>query len=64
MDESFICHKNRKSNMVLGVVNNKTKEFRIEASYWTDTPTIKNFILKFIDKGNTIICDGWPSINF
>ena len=49
MNVSLICHKNSHQLWLLGVVDNTTKEFRIEASFSRDTPKIQNFIHKFID---------------
>lgn len=49
---------------MLGIINNSTKEFRIEASFERDTPTIKKFISKYVETGNNIVSDGWSSYNY
>ena len=64
IDEPLICHKDGKQLWLLGAVNNNTKSFRIEATFSRDTETIKKFINKFIEKGNTIITDHWMSYNY
>ena len=64
IDESLICHKDGKQLWLLGAVNNNTKSFRIEATFSRDTETIKKFINKFIEKGNTIITDHLMSYNY
>ena len=46
------------------IINNRTKEFLLEASKYRDTNTIKKFLYKFIDSGNIIISDGWSGYNF
>ena len=64
IDETLICHKDGKQLWLLGAVNNNTKSFRIEGTYSRDTEATKKFIEKFIEKGNTIITDGWMSYNY
>ena len=49
---------------ILSIIKNTSKEFRLEASFHCDIPTIKKFINKFVDKGNTIVKDGWNSYNY
>ena len=63
VDESNVGHKKGKALWLLGIIKNSTKEFTIQATYGRDTATIKRFISKFVDKGNTIISDGWNSYN-
>ena len=65
IDESLFTHtKNGTQVWVIGIINNRTKEFRLEASKYRDTNTIKKFLYKFIDSGNIIISDGWSGYNF
>ncbi len=65
IEESLFTHtKNRTQPKVIGIINNRTKEFRLEASKYRDNNTIKKFLNKFIDSGNTIISDGWSGYNF
>ena len=50
----------KKENVwVLGIINNFTKEFRLECSIKRDEFSLTKFIKKFEEKGNTIISDGW-----
>ena len=64
VEESNIGHKKGRALWLLGIIKNSTKEFRIEANFERDTATIKKFINKFVDKGNTIISNGWSSYNY
>ena len=63
-DESLINHYNGKQIWLLGICDNNTKEFRIEASYDRDAETLKEFITSFVKKGNNIITDGWAGYSF
>ena len=58
-DESPIGHKKGKQLWLLGIIKNTSKDFLIEASFYGDTPTIKKFINKFIDTGDTIVTETW-----
>lgn len=58
-DESLINHSNNAQILLLGVVNNSTKQFRIIGTTARDTNAISKFIKKFIFPGNTIISDSW-----
>ena len=49
---------------ILGIINTRTHELGIEASKKRNSDAIKNFLLNFIDGGNTIITDGWTGYNF
>ena len=49
---------------MLGIINNSTKEFRIEGTYSRDAITLEKFITKFVKKGNNIISDGWEDYQF
>lgn len=60
VDESEFTKNAKKENLwVLGIINNQTKEFRLETSAKRDAATMTLFIKNFVDKGNTIITDGW-----
>ena len=60
VDESVFTKTTKKENVwVLGIINNFTKEFRLECSIKRDEFTLTKFIKKFEEKGNTIISDGW-----
>ena len=47
----------------MGVINNKTKKFRIVGSYNRDSSTLSVFIKKFVTTGNQIITDFWGGFN-
>lgn len=64
IDESLINHKNNKQIWLLDIINKATKEFRIEGVYNRDSAILETFIKKYVEKGNTIISDGWPGYNF
>ena len=64
MDESLISHKNGRQLWLLGIIKNTSKEFRIEASFLRDIPTIKIFIKKFVETGNTIVTDCRNAYNY
>ena len=65
IDESLFSHtKNHTQIWVIGIINNRTKDFRIEASTSRNSNTMKHFLNKFIGNNNTIISDGWSGYNF
>lgn len=64
VDQILINHYDGKQIWLLGSCDNNTKEFRIEASYKRDSETLKEFITLYVDKGNTIITDGWAGYSF
>ena len=64
VDESLINHINNKQVWLLGIINNNTKDFRIEGAYNRDTNTLSNFISTYVEKGNVIISDGWQGYNY
>ena len=50
----------KKENIrVLCIINNSTKEFRLECIIRRDEITLTKFIKKFVEPGNNIISDGW-----
>ena len=57
-------HKNNRQLWLIGIINNNTKEFSIEASFNLDAMTLSKFIYKYVEIGNTIVSDGWPGYNF
>ena len=57
VDERLINHKDNKQIWLLGIINNSTKEFRIEASYSRDGDTLSKFINLYVETGNTIVSD-------
>ena len=64
IDESLFAHKNGKQIWLLGIINNSTKDFRIEGTYERTTDCIQKFICFNLKKGNNIITDGFASYNF
>ena len=57
-------HKNNRQLWLIGIINNNTKEFRIEASFNRDATTLSKFIYKYVEIWNTIVSDGWAGYNF
>ena len=49
---------------LLGIIDNETKDFRIEPTLSRDSATLKNFINKYIPTGNYIVTDGWRGYDF
>ena len=64
VDESLINHIDNKQVWLLGIINNSTKDFKIEPSYSRDSQILSNFINQYVKSGNTIISDGWKGYNF
>ena len=64
VDESLINHYNGKQVWLIGICNNITKDFRIEASYKRDTEVLKEFINMYAEKNSFIITDVWPGYGF
>ena len=64
VDECLFSHKNGRQIWILGAINTQTKEFRLEATLDRSEATLKKFIMKYIEEGNTIITDGWAGYNF
>ena len=63
-DESLFNHINDSQLWCLGIINNQTKVFRIEAALNKSEETLKNFIFKLVPSGNTIISDGLSTCNY
>ena len=65
IDESLFTHdKMGRQVWVIGIINNNTRDFRLEASLNRDSETMKKFLLKFIGSNNRIISDRWSGYNF
>ena len=59
IDESlFVYDVNKTPLWVLGMTNNETKDFRIVVSKRRDQTALKEFITRYIPKGNNIVTDG------
>ena len=48
----------------MGIIDNESKQIRLEASLNRDSNTIKKFINKFIGYGNIIVSDGWSAYSW
>ena len=48
---------------LIGIINNTTKDYRIEATFQRNSNTMKEFITKFVSRGNNIINDGFSAYN-
>ena len=57
-DECNIICINNKSIWLLGIINNNTKNFRIEPVINRDADTIKTFLTKYVGSGNRIVTGG------
>ena len=64
VDESLFGHRNNKQLWLLGAINTETQVFRIEPTYERTTENIKKFIGAYINTGNYIITDGFPSYDY
>ena len=49
---------------MIGAINNKTKNFGLETVFTRNSDILKKFVYKYIEKGNTIVSDGWAGYNF
>ena len=49
---------------VLGIINNITKNFVIQASISRDSSTLKKFVKEFIQPENALVHDCWAGYNF
>ena len=63
-DESLINHYKGRQIWLLGICDNITKNFRIEASYNRDATELKEFITSYVETGNKIVTDGWSGYSF
>ena len=48
IDESLFGHRNNKQIWILGAINNRTKDFRVEAVLNRDSETLKTFITSYV----------------
>ena len=64
-DESLFSHtKDHSQVYVLGIIDNTTKDFRLEGTTLSYSETLKNFVKKFVAPGHTIVTDGWLGYSF
>ena len=64
VDESLFAHSHNKHVWILGIIDNTSKDFRLDGTFNRDTNSLKNFITKYVKTGNTIISDSWRAYNF
>ena len=65
VDESLFCHnQNGEDIWVLGIVDNISKDFRLEITNQWNQQVLKKFITTYVETGNTIITEGWSGYNF
>jgi len=62
--ESLINHNNNRQIWLLGIINNRNKQFRIVGTLSREGTTLKKIIEKFIFRGNTIVTDHWQGYNW
>ena len=48
----------------MGIINNKTHDFRIDYTKSRDSNAIKNFISRHVQKGNKICTNGWAGYDY
>jgi len=49
---------------LLGIIDNASKDFRLEAVFNRDEITIKSFISRNVEIGNNIVSDDWSSYDY
>ena len=65
VDESLFCTDENKNHIwVLGIIDNTTKDFRLDIAYERNQNILKSFIMNYINRGNIIVCDGWQGYAF
>ena len=64
VDESLINHIDGKQVWLLGIIDNSSKDFHLEAVFNRDAITIKSFISKNVEIGNNIVSDCYSLYNY
>ena len=59
IDECNILNIGNIHIWLLGIIETGTKNFLLAPTLSLDSDTLKNFITKYVEKGNQIITDGW-----
>ena len=60
VDESLFCHtQNNEKIWLIGLVNTRNKQFRIEAVKRRDSDILQKIIKQHVGTGNNIVTDGW-----
>lgn len=63
-EESLFGHRNHKQIWILGAINDRTKDFRLEVFLKCDSETLKNFITTYVPRGSNIVTDSWMGYHF
>ena len=61
IDESLFVHTGDISKCVVGIINNRSREIRLEIVDNRTTETMKNIINRYIPRGNIIVTDDFSS---
>lgn len=65
IDECQFTHTNKnKAVWVIGVINNRIKNFRLDTVFTRNSDILKKFVYKYFEKGNTIVSNGWARYKF
>ena len=60
----FITDANNNQILVIGAVDNVTKDFRVDIAYKRNETILKEFITTYIERGNKLITNGWAGYSF
>lgn len=63
-DECLFSHSNNKQIWLIGIIDNKTKDFRSARDIFKRTICFKKNIIKYVKKGNCIVTLGFLAYNF
>ena len=64
VDESKFTSEGNENIWVIGVINNRTKQFRLEISKLRNSNVLKKFIFAYVKPGNIIMSDRWAGYDF
>ena len=65
VDESHFCTDENKNKIwVLGIIDNISKDFRLDITYQRNQNNLKSFIMNYVLSGIHIVCDGWAGYAF
>ena len=65
VDESLFCHNHGNEQIwLIGLVNTRNKNFRIEAVKSRDSDILEKIIRHHVGIGNNIVTDGWGAYNW
>ena len=59
VDESLFGQVDGNQFWMIGIINNKDRDFQIEPTFTWNIADLKNFISKYVAKGNSICTNGW-----